>query len=311
MMKNYLLLGFFVFLTACTTEPQKMNYVVLERIGGAVQRPTWISDTGSVIMGGETITSFGVSMIPIDFSLDRGYAAAESSAKKGVIRELQRRVLVSTNSSNEQADAVSNKAIANTADKIKVQDKYWEKVSVTDAENGEVKKKFYRVYVLVSLSKDELHANLTTAVDEARKEVGLGQLSDDTAKKVLKQTTNILSPVVVPPPIEVAIADTKVTEAKIAEAAIAASVARKPASLVTLFTLQVYALSSRENALKISDSFKNKGVEAFLSEVEVKGQKLYRVVIGRYSTWRAAHHAAKEIKAIAESKDLFVQSIQE
>ena len=277
-------------MTGCQSAPVKITETVLERSGHADKRPDWINESEPVKMSDVQMTSIGFATIPENFNLERGYETAESSAKKGIIRELQKRLQKATPASEDQADVISNKAVHSLSEKIQRTSQYWEKVSAHPVGSSASKDfKFNRVYTQVSLSKADLKFAMTGAVASATSEEGVGKLPQESAKAVLSESPNLLAKVVVAKPKRSF---------------------REVASISGAFTVQVYAFGRESRAKRITRQLKGKGLEAFYSYVEVDGHQVFRVEVGQYSSRSTALKATAEVKKKGELEAVFVQKTE-
>jgi DedD protein len=335
--------GIIFLLSACASEPAATTQVISDRYNHAIAQPNWVDAAEPVKMESTQMSSVGFADIPESYSVENGFESAERSAKKGIAQELQKRLRATSSVNSEQADVVSDKTIKFSAAKIQRSDKYWEKV-VNHAEGGSLaeEKGFYKVYVLVTLSKADLQEAMSLAIASAAREempnkfpeVKINQVLVDSKLKpkndnapVVAGATELKSTLTAAPaaeaqpvvatvasaikPVTTVVATVvaqKATEASVSQTVVA-PVERKVASVTGAFAVQVYAFSKEARAKRVTAALKGKGLEAFYISADINGHTVYRVVVGHYATHNDASAATIDVLKQSGSEAALVRHI--
>lgn len=177
-----------IALMGCSTskivESQKEE--VVSRIDNMFSRPDWLKESEPFLVRDGQVTSLGQATVPGDNRVEAAYRIAENNAKGAISGAIESRLDFVFQNAEEgssldatQARFIGAEASAILTSEMRLDKRYWEKVSSVGA-NGERYTK-YQVFVLVKMPETDFKKAI---IEAARKRQGKNGLSADFAKKV-------------------------------------------------------------------------------------------------------------------------------
>lgn len=186
------ILGFIAFnLVACgsaqkSIEGQISPDVVLSRIDGLTERPSWLKESEPFRVESGRVVSTGIATIPADHRVEAALRISQNNAKAAIAGAIESRLSFVFQNAEEgtaldstQARHIGAEASELVSNSIRPYRQYWEKVAMTTDSGERVTR--YKVFSSVSMPEEDFKRAI---IDAARKRQGKSGLSTDFAKKV-------------------------------------------------------------------------------------------------------------------------------
>lgn len=166
--------------------PENSPDVVIGRIDGMSERPSWLHEAEPFKVMDGKVTTLGSTEIPADHRLESAYRIAQNNAKSLIASSIEQRLdfILQNAQEGTTVDASQVRYIGAEASKITTSslrpDKvYWEKVAVTRDSGERVTQ--YRVFATVTMPEAEFKTAIFNAIKKAQ---GQGSISQDFKQKV-------------------------------------------------------------------------------------------------------------------------------
>jgi hypothetical protein len=172
--------------SSTTRSPENQSDQVVSRIDNLSSRPDWLRESEPFKIQNSQVVSLGKTTIPGDNRVEAAYRIAENNAKAAIASAIEQRLDFVFQNAEEGASVDANQtryigaeASKLTTSSLRLQNRYWEKVS-TVQDNGQ-RVTQYTVFSTVVIPENDFKQAILEAI---RKQQGKGGLSQDFSKKV-------------------------------------------------------------------------------------------------------------------------------